>query len=1304
MALNAGDVEAGINAVGFDAFAKQLGAASAALGVFENNLKGVGKTEKDTENATQSLMGAMKALGAAAAFHLAESLAESAFQAGQAIRVFEGLGGSMDHLREKTLGMISDADLAKKANLAETMGIAGKDFESMAVIAKAAAAKTGQSVDFMFDSIVTGTARGSKMILDNLGIMVDAEAAYASFAKNVKLPVKALDDLQKKQAFTNQVILQGNKVVAQLEATGVSLVSPFSQLHAAMANAAGALGSMLVPAFTLLASLLVPVLDGISALGRAFNGLGTMGKSAVGMFTLLITAGPLLSSAFKTAAFSLGVLNKLFVTFRVAAGLSLGWVIVAVGALAVAYGALAEAWEDSVGKSGAASVGLVDWFKLAVSTILGAFYWLKDAALFVVAGLAAGIVGLMFDAVNLIVKGPIRLLLSAFEGLFNTVAVGFGAMGLDKEAVIFSRAADALGSAQTDMTKALDTAKGQALASIVVDAPDFKKAAEAATRDVDALGDIIKNAFTDGAKEAAKVEDKKKSKVPQERKPLAEFQGDAGKVSASVLGAAGIGGTLSQLTGYVTTHINDLQKAWRDFFQAQAESIRKAADEAAKAMDGLVSKVRDLQFQARTSDPNMSGSEKGVLEAFKQLWETKGSLHAEAQKANAVGGPVETAGVAAANQIFLNQAAGVLASTKSMHEFNATLALLTDIAKKMGIEIDTAALKFRGTDLAGVLEARVGQFVDKLPKLFKLDGADKKDLISNLSAGLAGAAQGNLDLKPFVSALSTMAMGLPGVGAAVGAVAGGPVTGGAVASAVGAVAAIIPQVVDAIKNVAEKILEAAQVIPQLVSKAVGMVGELIPSDRIRGLLTQAFDPKVIFAAMGLGSLSILSSVLAPFAALMTAVVLPSLIGIAIALSTLVPSMLALAVVVIPTLTAAALFMAASFVVGTAIVATGIAAAVTAVTSALGILAAYVLVVSTLLSGGLNIALMFVAVPAILAASVVLGALALAAAALVATFVGTAALLVVFFKAALDTKSFEAFKRAFEAVGAKLTLALEPFFQGLMPLAGVFDALVAVLLPLAAGFAANAYASEVLFVGFKALAIGLGVGIMAVGLFVSAILAGVYAFASGLSGLIKALPDLQNAINLTAKGILSAVAALADGLLRALGDALTDGQRQWLGGVRNNANDQLASGAFNNAAGDFTSALDAAAAAALTMSPNLDAMGAALADLTGLTYEEAMNRANILSAEKAMSEELTNVPEGFKVTAARFRAIAAQDFGSIGQPAATGTAGQNFYIDRVDVGASNLAEFAGELSAEAERQTFQQTGTTGTRDGQNNGRN
>ena len=92
---------------------------------------------------------------------------------GEGIRIaFErlGRGDILDGLREATHGTVTDIELMKAAVKFNDFKLPIEELGTMLAFAQQKAKDTGQSVDYMVDSIVTGLGRKSLMILDNLGL------------------------------------------------------------------------------------------------------------------------------------------------------------------------------------------------------------------------------------------------------------------------------------------------------------------------------------------------------------------------------------------------------------------------------------------------------------------------------------------------------------------------------------------------------------------------------------------------------------------------------------------------------------------------------------------------------------------------------------------------------------------------------------------------------------------------------------------------------------------------------------------------------------------------------------------------------------------------------------------------------------------------------------------------------------------------------------------------------------------------------------------------------------------------------
>lgn len=207
-----------------------------------------------------SALGVIAGLGAlaAGAASAATELARSAAMADQTKTAFKDLamqaGASgdaiLDALRTASRGSVADADLMLSANRAMLLGVADnvEEFGQLMSIAEARGKAMGLSTTQAFSDIVTGIGRMSPMILDNLGIVIDGEAAYASYAASVGKAASQLSDAEQKQALLNQVVASSRDIVAANNVAGENMVDQFERMDAAIQNAKVALGELFAPA------------------------------------------------------------------------------------------------------------------------------------------------------------------------------------------------------------------------------------------------------------------------------------------------------------------------------------------------------------------------------------------------------------------------------------------------------------------------------------------------------------------------------------------------------------------------------------------------------------------------------------------------------------------------------------------------------------------------------------------------------------------------------------------------------------------------------------------------------------------------------------------------------------------------------------------------------------------------------------------------------------------------------------------------------------------------------------------------
>jgi len=160
----------------------------ADVGNYNANLAAANRTLKNFREENLSLGGIVKnmtrsftgyAAGLMSIGAVAGKLHETVTEAVQLAKSAEGIRlafnrlndpGILDGLRQATHGTVTDVELMKAAVKFNDFKLPLDQLGTMLAFAQQKAKDTGQSVDYMVDSIVTGLGRKSKPILDNLGI------------------------------------------------------------------------------------------------------------------------------------------------------------------------------------------------------------------------------------------------------------------------------------------------------------------------------------------------------------------------------------------------------------------------------------------------------------------------------------------------------------------------------------------------------------------------------------------------------------------------------------------------------------------------------------------------------------------------------------------------------------------------------------------------------------------------------------------------------------------------------------------------------------------------------------------------------------------------------------------------------------------------------------------------------------------------------------------------------------------------------------------------------------------------------
>ena len=214
------------------------------------------------------------------AISVATELAEQSAKVKGLERGFDALGskigftsGSLDKLRGAVNSTVNDMDLMKQANNAMMLGVVKSDdemaqlFDTAQRLGQALGVDTADAVN----SLVTGMGRQSKLMLDNLGIIVDSQTAYENYADKLGIATSALDDLQKKEAFNEEVLRISSDMVGELGDEVLDGVATFAQLETSIFNAKSAIGEALGPVIEDLARFFGMAANKVAEFMRGFT-------------------------------------------------------------------------------------------------------------------------------------------------------------------------------------------------------------------------------------------------------------------------------------------------------------------------------------------------------------------------------------------------------------------------------------------------------------------------------------------------------------------------------------------------------------------------------------------------------------------------------------------------------------------------------------------------------------------------------------------------------------------------------------------------------------------------------------------------------------------------------------------------------------------------------------------------------------------------------------------------------------------------------------------------------------------------
>lgn len=175
-------------------------------------------------------------------------------------------------LREAARGTVADMALMRQANLAlagagpqlaEALGKQG-GLAGLLEIARVQARATGQDVDYLFNSLVTGVKRSSPLLIDNTGLVLKVGEATDAYAKAIGKAADALTAEERQIALLNATLEAGQHGLDLYGRSALQASEYIARIQTTITNTLDRLALSVQPIFTLLVAIADTIVSAIA--------------------------------------------------------------------------------------------------------------------------------------------------------------------------------------------------------------------------------------------------------------------------------------------------------------------------------------------------------------------------------------------------------------------------------------------------------------------------------------------------------------------------------------------------------------------------------------------------------------------------------------------------------------------------------------------------------------------------------------------------------------------------------------------------------------------------------------------------------------------------------------------------------------------------------------------------------------------------------------------------------------------------------------------------------------------------------
>jgi hypothetical protein len=180
------------------------------------------------------------------------------------------LGTLSKRLVEVTDGAVSMRDAMTATAQASSSGMTNKNIERLALVAKNASLALGVAMPDALSRLSRGIVKLEPELLDELGLFTKIGPATERYALEVGKSVSALTDFERRQAFANAILEEGER---KFGALSEAASNPYDKLLATLKNVLQSGGELINKVLAPIVSLLA---ESPTALGAVIAGLGVL--------------------------------------------------------------------------------------------------------------------------------------------------------------------------------------------------------------------------------------------------------------------------------------------------------------------------------------------------------------------------------------------------------------------------------------------------------------------------------------------------------------------------------------------------------------------------------------------------------------------------------------------------------------------------------------------------------------------------------------------------------------------------------------------------------------------------------------------------------------------------------------------------------------------------------------------------------------------------------------------------------------------------------------------------------------------